>query len=54
VFARQINTAYNSTLRRNGIFKSPGKFYPSLAITAADLEQTQIAVTKAVEVIRDF
>jgi glutamate-1-semialdehyde 2,1-aminomutase len=50
----QVNTAYNSTLRRNGIFKSPGKFYPSLAITAADLEQTQIAVTKAVESIRDL
>ncbi len=42
------NTAYNAALREHGIFKSPGKLYPSLAITAADLEHTQDAVTKAV------
>ncbi|MCH1469790.1 MAG: aminotransferase class III-fold pyridoxal phosphate-dependent enzyme [Planktomarina sp.] len=43
------NVAYNATLRKNGIFKSPGKLYPSLAVTEADLEQTQDAVLKAVE-----
>jgi len=42
------NAAYNATLRQNGIFKSPGKLYPSLAVTEADLEQTQDAVLKAV------
>jgi glutamate-1-semialdehyde 2,1-aminomutase len=42
------NAAYNATLRKNGIFKSPGKLYPSLAVTEADLEQTQDAVLKAV------
>jgi len=43
-----INTQYNATLRRHGVFKSPGKLYPSLAITEADLEQTRDAVSQAV------
>ena len=43
-----LNTAYNATLRRHGVFKSPGKLYPSLAITEADLEQTQDAILEAV------
>lgn len=43
------NAAYNATLRKNGIFKSPGKLYPSLAVTEADLEHTRDAVLKAVE-----
>jgi glutamate-1-semialdehyde 2,1-aminomutase len=42
------NATYNATLRENGIFKSPGKLYPSLAVTKADLEQTRDAVLKAV------
>jgi len=42
------NAAYNATLRKNGIFKSPGKLYPSLAVTEADLEHTKDAVLKAV------
>ncbi len=42
------NAAYNAALRKNGIFKSPGKLYPSLAITEADMEQTKDAVLKAV------
>ena len=42
------NTIYNETLRRNGIFKSPGKLYPSLAVTEVDLEQTRAAVREAV------
>ena len=42
------NAAYNCALRKNGIFKSPGKLYPSLAVTEADLEQTRGAVLKAV------
>jgi glutamate-1-semialdehyde 2,1-aminomutase len=46
-----INTTYNTALRRNGIFKSPGKLYPSLAITAADLEKTKEAVRRAAQAI---
>jgi len=43
------NAAYNATLRKHGIFKSPGKLYPSLAISKADLEQTHEAVLTAVQ-----
>ena len=42
------NDAYNAALRAHGIFKSPGKLYPSLAITDADLEHTADAVIAAV------
>ena len=42
------NTAYNAALRKHGVFKSPGKLYPSLAITEADLEQTRDAILEAV------
>lgn len=45
------NALYNETLRAHGIFKSPGKLYPSLAVTEADLEQTRFAVAKAVDAI---
>ncbi|UWR02098.1 aminotransferase class III-fold pyridoxal phosphate-dependent enzyme [Ruegeria conchae] len=45
------NEAYNATLRHHGIFKSPGKLYPSLAISAMDLELTKIAVQAAVRSI---
>ena len=47
------NTQYNATLRRHGIFKSPGKLYPSLAVTEVDLEITQAAVTEAVKSIKE-
>jgi len=42
------NVRYNESLRENGIFKSPGKLYPSLAITEEDLAQTRRAVEMAV------
>ncbi len=45
------NALYNSTLRRNGIFKSPGKLYPSLAINEEDLARTEAAVASAVRAI---
>lgn len=45
--ARQ-NTLYNDVLRGNGVFKSPGKMYPSLALTEEDLAQTKSAVEHAV------
>ncbi|UWQ80338.1 aminotransferase class III-fold pyridoxal phosphate-dependent enzyme [Leisingera sp. S132] len=38
---------YNEVLRQEGIFKSPGKTYPSLALTDEDLEQTEAAIRKA-------
>lgn len=47
----QRNATYNAVLRAHGIFKSPGKLYPSLAITDEDLEQTRIAVLHAVDAI---
>jgi glutamate-1-semialdehyde 2,1-aminomutase len=49
----QRNALYNASLRQNGIFKSPGKLYPSLAITEADIAQTHAAVLKAVQAISD-
>ena len=44
----KTNATYNAALRTHGIFKSPGKLYPSLALTETDLEQTQAAVQHAV------
>ncbi|UWQ33712.1 aminotransferase class III-fold pyridoxal phosphate-dependent enzyme [Leisingera sp. M527] len=38
---------YNAVLRAEGIFKSPGKTYPSLALTEEDLQQTEAAIRKA-------
>jgi glutamate-1-semialdehyde 2,1-aminomutase len=46
-----INTIYNSTLRRGGIFKSPGKLYPNLALSDADLEITRECVSAAVRTL---
>ncbi|UUV06242.1 aspartate aminotransferase family protein [Ruegeria sp. YS9] len=45
------NATYNATLRAHGVFKAPGKLYPSLAVTEADLDQTREAVRHAVEAI---
>lgn len=45
------NAEYNSVLRQHGIFKSPGKLYPSMALTSDDLEQTRAAVLAAVQVV---
>ncbi|WP_420861876.1 aspartate aminotransferase family protein [Algirhabdus cladophorae] len=46
-----VNATYNDVLRANGVFKSPGKLYPSLAITEHDLEQTHAAIQAAVAAI---
>ncbi|MBO9411662.1 MULTISPECIES: aminotransferase class III-fold pyridoxal phosphate-dependent enzyme [unclassified Ruegeria] len=45
------NVDYNNSLRASGIFKSPGKLYPSLAVTDTDIEMTREAVNTAVELI---
>ena len=43
-----VNALYNKVLRENGIFKSPGKLYPSLALTDEDMALTQAAIDRAV------
>lgn len=47
----QRNVIYNITLRQHGVFKSPGKLYPSLSLTEEDLALTQAAIGKAVDAI---
>jgi len=42
------NARFNDVLRKNGVFKSPGKLYPSLAINEDDLALTQAAIRAAV------
>jgi len=46
-----VNLTYNAALRAGGVFKSPGKLYPSLALSEADLEHTRQAVLKAAGLI---
>lgn len=41
------NARFNALLREKGIFKAPGKCYPSLAITPSDIEQTLDAIAYA-------
>jgi glutamate-1-semialdehyde 2,1-aminomutase len=43
---------YNDTLRAHGIFKSPGKTYPCLALTDDDLDITRKALRQAAEALR--
>ena len=45
------NVTWNAALREQGIFKSPGKLYPSLALTAEDLDLTRHAMRQAAEAI---
>jgi glutamate-1-semialdehyde 2,1-aminomutase len=42
---------FNQALRHNGLFKSPGKTCPSLALTEEDLEHTEQAIDASVAVI---
>ncbi len=43
---------FNRVLRENGILKPDSKWYISLALTEADLAQTESAIAKAVESLR--
>ena len=43
-----MNARYNAGLRANGVFKSPTKLYPSLALTETDFALTETAVAQAV------
>jgi glutamate-1-semialdehyde 2,1-aminomutase len=45
------SVAFNAVLRENGIFKSPGKIYPCLALTEADFEMTETAILAAAAAI---
>ena len=47
------NARFNRTLRERGVFKSPGKLYPSLAIDGHDLELTRIAYRDAAAALMD-
>lgn len=42
---------YNQSLRNNGIFKSPGKMYPSLALTDTDIRETEAAISIAADAL---
>lgn len=43
-----MNVIWNKALRENGVFKSPGKLYPSLALVDEDFELTARAIQTAV------
>ncbi|MDW4550201.1 aminotransferase class III-fold pyridoxal phosphate-dependent enzyme [Defluviimonas sp. D31] len=45
------SAAFNAVLRANGVFKSPGKVYPCLALTEADFDLTEAAIEKAAAAI---
>lgn len=42
-----MNDTWNAALRDRGVFKAPGKLYPSLALTAEDMELTKQAIAHA-------
>ncbi len=48
------NMVFNKALRANGIFKSPGKFYPCLALTDDDLEVTDKAIYRAAQEVASY
>lgn len=47
------NAIFNDVVRKHGIFKSPGKLYPSLAVSDADLEVTRSAFAKAAAAVAE-
>ncbi|MEP0944077.1 MAG: aminotransferase class III-fold pyridoxal phosphate-dependent enzyme [Rhizobiaceae bacterium] len=49
----QKNGLFNDLLRARGIFKAPGKLYPSLALTEDDLTQTIEAIAEAAALLSD-
>ncbi len=48
----KMNVVYNDALRAHGVFKSPGKMYPSLALNHDDLTLTGTAIEHAVSTLR--
>jgi glutamate-1-semialdehyde 2,1-aminomutase len=47
------NEIWNRVLRAEGVFKSPGKLYPSLALSEEDLAQTEAAFLTAATALAD-
>lgn len=47
------DAAYTATIRKNSVLKSPGKLYPSLAITEPDLEIAKRLVETAARRIQE-
>ena len=45
------NQAFNAVLRDNGILKTVGKTYPSMALTDRDLEETETAIEVAAKAV---
>ena len=50
----KANGVWNAALRGDGVFKSPGKLYPSLALTEEDLDLTGRAVAAAAEAVAGY
>ena len=50
----KLNEIWNRTLRAEGVFKSPGKLYPSLALDADDMELTRAAFQHAAKAVSDY
>ncbi|WP_170444328.1 aspartate aminotransferase family protein [Ruegeria arenilitoris] len=46
-------TRFNAVLMQNGMFKSPGKTYPSLALTEADFVLCEAAYAKAAQAVAE-
>ena len=46
--------AFNASLRASGILKPAAKMYPHLALTEADLQQTEEALNKAAEAVAEL
>ena len=46
------NARFNAALRANGVFKSPGKVYPSVALTEDDLALVDDAIARAAQAIQ--
>ena len=45
------NEIYNDVLRAHGVFKAPGKLYPSMVLTEDDFALTEAAVAAAVKAV---
>ncbi|MEL6467839.1 MAG: aminotransferase class III-fold pyridoxal phosphate-dependent enzyme [Pseudomonadota bacterium] len=48
-----LNVVWNGSLRANGVFKSPGKLYPSLALCAEDMALSEAAFERAAQAVAD-
>lgn len=45
----ETNARFNKALRQHGVFKSPGKTYPSLALDDEDFKLTEAAIKMAAQ-----